>query len=86
MVSSGLVLALGLAGLGLGLGLGFLKVIPKQVTKGLAVLATVVVAIMFYNAIGAPPLELANMVTGSALLVLPALGYVAGQGISDLRG
>lgn len=84
MVVAMVALILTLVGLGLGLGIGFLKFIPKQVTGIISIVATIVVAVMLWNFLGLPAVELLDRLTGIAWIFGLALGFIAGERIGAL--
>lgn len=76
-------LVLGVLGLGLGLGVSYLKFIPRQVVKVTAILATVVVVVLFWNMLGLPAVDLLDAFTSSAFVAFPALGFLAGERVGS---
>ncbi len=78
------VLVLAVLGLGVGLGLHFFKFVPKMVVRVLSLVATVVLAVMFYNLLGLPAVELLDSLLGIQWLFGLVLGYLVGDRIGDM--
>lgn len=76
-----------LALVGLLLGLGLMTKwlpVPKILPKILAVLSALVLAVMLWNLLGLPAVEMLNKFTENAWVYALALGYLVGETIGDL--
>jgi len=78
------VILLGVLGLGLGLGLALLRFVPKMVEKIVSLVATVTLAIMFWNLVGLPAVEMLNLLTETAWMWALSLGYLVGDRFGNL--
>lgn len=75
---------LGVVGLGLGIGVSFLKFIPKLVKSVLGIVAVVVLAVMFWDAIQLPAIELLQTLTRNAWVLAISLGFLLGKEVGDI--
>jgi hypothetical protein len=83
-MSEWLVLGLAIFGFALGFGLMWLRFIPKMVSGIISVIATVVLAVMFWNIVGLPSVSMLDSLLAVEWLFGLVLGYVAGERISAL--
>ena len=80
-----LVYILAFVGFGLGIGLKWLGFIPKLFTTLVAILATIIIGILFWKALGLPAVDLLDMLAGTAWVISLSLAYIFGNLIGSLR-
>ena len=78
------IIVLSLAGLGIGLGLRFFRFIPDILLKILGITATVGIAVMFWNILGLPSVEMLDMLLSWDWVMGLTVGYLLGDRVGDL--